>query len=92
MDTGTDRTRTEIEQARVRLGALGVMLGALVIAAVLVGLQVWTVAAASAGIAAVAWWWAARMYADLSEQEHQRQALTNARRRFVDGPADQFEG
>jgi hypothetical protein len=87
------RTAAEAEQARLRHVALGVMLGALMLAAVLVALQVWTVAASFAVIAAVAWWWAARMYADLAEAERVRMAVGQARRRFADPPAaDEFEG
>lgn len=89
---GATRTATEAEQARVRHGALAVMLGALVLVAVLVGLQIWTVAASVAVIALVAWWWAARMYADLAEADRQARALSNAARRFSDPPADEFDG
>jgi len=89
------RTATEAEQRQVRLAALGVMLVALIVAAVLVALQAWTVAAAAAVIAGVAWWWAARLYSDLSAQEMQRQAMANAKSRFSAPPpttTDRFEG
>ena len=88
------RTATETEQRRIRLAAFGVMLAALIVTAVLVALQAWTVAAVAAAIAGVGWWWAARMSADLSAQEMQRQAMNNAQKRFTAGPppADRFEG
>jgi membrane protein implicated in regulation of membrane protease activity len=90
------RTATEAEQRQVRLVALGVMLAALIVAAVLVALQAWTVAAAAAVIAAVAWWWAARLYSELNAQTMQIQAMSNARGRFQAPPpppvADRFEG
>lgn len=87
------RTAAELEQYRVRLIALVVMLAGLIVAAVLVALGAYVPALATAVIAVVAWWWAARLYADLREQAMQSTAMSNARSRFaVPPPADKFEG
>lgn len=87
-------TRTaEQEQRQVRTAALLVAFVALVLAAVLVALALWTVAGAVAVIAVAAGWWAHRMYGDLREQIMQDRAMGQAQRRFVDpAPADPFEG
>lgn len=92
------RTATEAEQRQVRLAALGVMLAALIMVAVLVAIGAYIVALPVLVIAAAAWWWAARLYADLNAQAMQHTAMANAAVRFttpppVDRPpADRFEG
>lgn len=91
------RTATEAEQRQVRLAALGVMLAALIVVAVLVAIGAYIPAVPVLAIAGAAWWWAARLYADLNAQEMQHTAMRNAAARFtvpppVDRPpADRFE-
>jgi hypothetical protein len=86
------RTAAEAEQHQVRLAALGVMLAALIMVAVLVALGAYVVAVPVAAIAGVAWWWAARLYSDLRDQAMQAQAMSNAQRRIVaPPPADKYE-
>lgn len=90
-----DQTRTaaEAEQHQVRLAALGVMLAALIVVAVLVAFGAYVPALPVLVIAGVAWWWAARLYSDLRDQAMQVQAMHNAQRRIVaPPPADKFEG
>ena len=85
----------EQEQRRVRTAALGVHLAALVLSAVLVGVEAWTLAAAVFVIALAAGAWAVKLYNDLREQVQQDRAMLGARARFVDPPArtgDPFEG
>jgi hypothetical protein len=85
------RTAAQTEQARVRLAALGVHLGALVIAAVLVALGApWSVVLILGVIAASAGAWALKLYGDLQAQELQRSAVAAATRRFA--KPDEFEG
>lgn len=87
------RTATEAEQRHVRLAALGVMLGALIVVAVLVAVGAYVPALPVLAIAGAAWWWAARLYGDLRAQAMQAQAMSNARGRFQSPPpADKFEG
>jgi hypothetical protein len=86
------RTAAELEQYRVRMIALLVMLAGLIVAAVLVALGAYVPALATAGIAGAAWWWAARLYADLRDQAMQHRAMDNARGRFATPPpVDKFE-
>lgn len=88
-----DQTRTaaEAEQRQVRLAALGVMLAALIVVAVLVAFGAYVPALPVAAIAGAAWWWAARLYSDLRDQAMQVQAMQNAQRRIVP-PVDKYEG
>jgi Na+-translocating ferredoxin:NAD+ oxidoreductase RnfD subunit len=72
----------EQEQRAVRLGALVVHLGALVLAVVLVGFGAWTLAAVTALVAAVAGAWALKLYGDLRDQAMQDRAMANAAGRF----------
>jgi hypothetical protein len=83
------RTAAEAEQHQVRLAALGVMLAALIVVAVLVAFGAYVPALPV--IAGVAWWWAARLYSDLRDQAMQVQAMQSSQRRIMP-PMDKFEG
>jgi hypothetical protein len=78
------RTTAELEQTRVRVGALGVHLGALVLAVVLVGVGAgWPLIVGVVLVAAIAGAWAVRMYSDLQAAALQDRAMAAASRRFV---------
>lgn len=83
------RTAAEQEQHQVRMAALSAHMLALVVAAILVGAQWWTLAAAVAVIAAVAGAWALRLYGDLQAQALHAASVAAASRRFE--RPDEFE-
>lgn len=88
-ETGSTAER---EQRTVRMGAMVVHLGSLLLGVVLVAVGAsWQTIAAVALVAAVAFGWAMKLYGDLQEQEMQDRAHSSARQRFVRPESERFD-
>jgi len=84
----TERDHLDVEQARVRLAALGLSAVAALVAVVALGLTLWLWAIGAALFAAGSSAWAARMYAAQENRRTMLAAQGRATRAYADPYAD----